>query len=100
MFISDASAHIGSTTVAEAGQVHRLHSHRAALICITVIGEPDPVTAAIARHIGESGSVYLELPDGRRALILDLSGASRLTQKASRCGNRRRRPRTRHWPRC
>lgn len=84
MFISDASAHIGSTTVTEVGQANPLHAHRAALICITVIGEPDPVTAAIARHIGESGSVYLELPDGRLALVLDLSIASRLTRREAR----------------
>jgi hypothetical protein len=79
VFISDAPANIGSTTVIEAGQVNALYMHQATLICITVTGEPDAVTAAIARHVGEAGSVYLELPDGRLALIVDLSGASRLT---------------------
>jgi hypothetical protein len=44
-------------------------------------GKPDPVTAAITRHLDESGSVCLELPDGRLALILDLSGAAWLTRK-------------------
>lgn len=84
MFIPDASVHTGSTTVTEVGQANPLHRHHAALICVTVVGEPDPVTAAIARHVGESGSVYLELPDGRLALILDLSGASRLTRREPR----------------
>lgn len=84
MFIPDVSVHAGSTTVTEVGQANPLHAHHAALICVTVAGEPDPVTAAIARHIGETGSVYLELPDGRLALILDLSAASRLTRREAR----------------
>ena len=37
---------------------------------------PDAVTAAIARHVDESGSVFLELPDGRVTLIIDLSCGS------------------------
>lgn len=84
MSISGAPAQIGSTTVIEVGQASPLHMHPATLICIAVTGEPDAVTAAIARHIGESGSVYLELPDGRLALIVDLSGASRLTRREAR----------------
>jgi hypothetical protein len=51
------------------------------LISIAVAGKPDPVTAAIIRHLDESGSVYLELPNGRLALILDLSGATWLTRR-------------------
>jgi hypothetical protein len=37
-------------------------------------GRPDPVTAAIARHITESGSVFLELPDGQLTVVLHLNG--------------------------
>jgi hypothetical protein len=35
------------------------------LIRVTASGQPDPVTAAIARQVTDSGSVFLELPDGR-----------------------------------
>lgn len=78
-----ASAHPGSTAVTTVGEANPLHGHHAALISIAVAGKPDPVTAAIARHLDESGSVYLELPDGRLALILDLSGATSLTRRAA-----------------
>jgi DNA-binding GntR family transcriptional regulator len=81
MDIPGASAHPGSTAVTTVGEANPLHKHHAALISIAVAGKPDPVTAAIARHLDESGSVYLELPDGRLALILDLSGATRLTRR-------------------
>jgi hypothetical protein len=76
-----ASAHPGSTAVTTVGEANPLHEHHAALISIAVAGKPDPVTAAIARHLAESGSVYLELPDGRLALIVDLSGATWLTRR-------------------
>jgi DNA-binding GntR family transcriptional regulator len=78
-----ASAHAG-TAVTTVGEANSLHKHHAALISVTVAGNPDPVTEAIARHLGESGSLYLELPDGRLALILDLSGAASLTRAAPR----------------
>jgi hypothetical protein len=38
--------------------------HANPLIRVSASGQPDPVTAAIARHITESGSVFVELPDG------------------------------------
>ncbi len=50
-----------------------LHPHDAALIR-TAVGQTDPVTAAIADHIGATGSVYLELPDGRLTVVLELEG--------------------------
>jgi hypothetical protein len=51
-----------------------LYGHDAPFIRVTAAGQPDPVTAAIAGSIGESGSVYLELPDGRLTVVLDLEG--------------------------
>jgi hypothetical protein len=49
-------------------------SDDAALIRVTDSGRPDPVTAAIARHITRSGSVFLELPDGQLTVVLRLDG--------------------------
>jgi hypothetical protein len=51
-----------------------LYGHDAPIIRVATAGEPEPVTAAIAASIGESGSVYLELPDGRLTVVLDLEG--------------------------
>jgi hypothetical protein len=51
-----------------------LYGHDAPFIRVATAGQPDPVTAAIAASIGESGSVYLELPDGRLTVVLDLEG--------------------------
>jgi hypothetical protein len=48
----------------------------AALIRVSPSGQPDPVTAAIAHHIAESGSVFLELPDGRLTVVLHVDGKS------------------------
>jgi hypothetical protein len=75
-----ASAHEDSTAVTTVGEANPLHKHHAALISVAVADKPDPVTAAITRHLDESGSVYLELPDGRLTLVLDLSGAMALTR--------------------
>jgi hypothetical protein len=50
--------------------------HDAPLIRVTVSGQPDPITAAIARHITKSGSVFLELPDGQLTVVLRLDGKS------------------------
>jgi DNA-binding GntR family transcriptional regulator len=74
------SAPADSAAVTTVGEANPLHKHHAALISVAVAGKPDPVTAAITRHLDESGSVYLELPDGRLTLILDLSGAMSLTR--------------------
>jgi hypothetical protein len=53
-----------------------LYGHDAPLIRVAAVGQPDPVTAAIAGCITESGSVYLELPDGRLTVVLDLAGTT------------------------
>ncbi len=53
----------------------------APLIRVTVSGRPDPVTAAIARHITRSGSVFLELPDGQLTVVLRLDGQGRIRRR-------------------
>ncbi len=62
----------GAGTVVRVTRTNPLYGHDAPLIRITGSGEPDPVTAAIARCVSESGSAYLELPDGRLTVVLDL----------------------------
>jgi hypothetical protein len=76
MAVPDVSASTGRTTVTTVAHANPLFMYDAPLIRIAVTGEPDAVTAAIARQVDESGRVFLELPDGRVALILDLSGGS------------------------
>jgi hypothetical protein len=39
-----------------------------------------PVIAAIARHITESGSVFLELPDGPLTVVLLVDGKTWIAQ--------------------
>jgi hypothetical protein len=68
------------TTLAGTAHANPLYPPDAPLIRIGVSGEPDPVTAAIARHITESGSVFLELPDGRLTVVLHLDGKTWLAQ--------------------
>jgi hypothetical protein len=84
MYIPGTSVTTGSTTVTTVAHARHLVAHEAALIRITVVGEPDPLTEAITRHVGYSGSVYLELPDGTLALILDLCGGLRITRAGPR----------------
>ncbi len=62
------------TTLAETAHANPLYPPDAPLIRVSVSGGPDPVTAAIAHHITESGSVFLELPDGRLTVVLHLDG--------------------------
>lgn len=62
------------STLAGSAHANPLYPADAALIRVSVFGRPDPVTAAIARHISESGSVFLELPDGRLTVVLHLDG--------------------------
>jgi hypothetical protein len=64
------------TTQAVSAQVNPLYPGGAPLIRVGSSGQPGPVVAAIARHITESGSVYLELPDGRLTVVLHLDGRS------------------------
>jgi hypothetical protein len=82
MIESDAPALTEITTLATAAHGNPLHPLNAPLIRVSTSGEPDPVTAAIARHITESGSVFLELPDGRLTVVLQLDG---VTWIARRC---------------
>ena len=63
-------------TVVTVARTNPLYGHDAPLISVTAAGEPDPVIAAIARFLAESGSVYLELPDGRLTVVLDLDGTT------------------------
>jgi hypothetical protein len=61
------------TTLAGSAHGNPLHPFDAPLIRVSPSGQPDPVTAAIARHITGSGSVFLELPDGRLTFVFDLA---------------------------
>ncbi len=66
------------TTVAATASASQLNPpDDAPLIRVTASGRPDPVTAAIARHITKSGSVFLELPDGQLTVVLRLDGQRR-----------------------
>ena len=62
------------TTLARTAHADALYPPDAPLIRVSASGEPDAVTAAIAREITESGDVFLELPDGRRTVVLHLDG--------------------------
>jgi hypothetical protein len=77
---SASSASGGCANVTTVAHANPMGTYDAPLIRVTAAGEPDPVTAAIARHVDESGSAYLELPDGRLVLILDVSGGSWITR--------------------
>jgi hypothetical protein len=65
------------TTLAGSAHGNPLHPLDAPLIRVSTSGQPDPVTAAIARHMAESGSVFLELPDGRLTFVFDLASMFR-----------------------
>jgi len=62
--------------VVTVARTNPLYGHEAPLIRVIAAAGQDPVTAAIARCLGESGSVYLELPDGRLTVVLDLDGTT------------------------
>jgi hypothetical protein len=64
------------TTLATAAHANPLYPLDAPLVRVSASGQPDPVTAAIAQHITESGSVFLELPDGRLTVVLHLDGVT------------------------
>jgi len=81
MDVPDAPASTGRTTVTVV-RANPLFLYERPLIRIAVTGEPDAVTAAIARHVDESGSVFLELPGGRVALVTGLSGRPWTTRTA------------------
>jgi hypothetical protein len=62
------------TTLAGTVHANPLYPPDAPLIRAGGTGRPDPVITAIARHLTESGSVFLELPDGRLTVVLHLDG--------------------------
>jgi len=68
--VSAAPALAEITTLSGSPHANPLYPPEAALIRVAASGQPDPVTAAIARHITGSGSVFLELPDGRLTVVL------------------------------
>jgi hypothetical protein len=64
------------TTLAGTAHARALHVPDPPVIRASVSDQPDSLTNAIARHITESGSVFLELPDGRLTIVLHLDGRS------------------------
>lgn len=82
MTASAAPALAEITTLAGSVHANPMYPPDATLIRVSTSAEPDPVTAAIDRHITDSGSVFLELPDGRLTVVLRLDG---VTWIASRC---------------
>ena len=74
MIESAAPALTEITTLAGTAHANPMYPPDAPLIRVSSSGQPDPVTAAIARHVTESGSVFLELPDGRLTVVLHLDG--------------------------
>ncbi len=70
------------TTLAGTAHANPLYPPDAPLIRIGVADSPDPVTEAIARHVRESGSVFLELPDGRLTVVLHLDGKTWIPRPA------------------
>jgi len=62
------------TTLAGTVHANPLYPPDTPLIRVTASGRPDPVIAAISRHIAKSGSVFLELPDGQLTVVLRLDG--------------------------
>jgi hypothetical protein len=78
---STAPALTEITTLAGTTHANPLYPPDAPLIRVSIsAGQPDPLTAAIARHITESGSVFLELPDGRLTVVLHLDGKTWIAQ--------------------
>jgi hypothetical protein len=71
---SAAPTHTEVTTLAGTAHANPLYPPDTPLIRVSASGQPDSVTEAIARHISESGSVFLELPDGRLTVVLHLDG--------------------------
>jgi hypothetical protein len=70
------------TTLSGSPHESPLYPLDAPLIRVAASGQPDPLAAAIARHVTDSGSVFLELPDGRLTVVLHLDG---VTWIARRC---------------
>lgn len=75
------TSHSASAAAVTVSHANPLHPHDAALIR-SALGQADPVAEAIAHHIDQTGSVYLELPDGRLTVVLDLDGPNRWIARA------------------
>jgi hypothetical protein len=71
---SAAPAPAEVATLAGTAHMNSWYPPDANLIRVRASGDPGRVTAAIARHITESGSVVLELPDGQLTVVLHLDG--------------------------
>jgi hypothetical protein len=69
------------TTLAGTAHANSLYPPDAPLIRVGACAQPDPVMAAIARQITESGSVFLELPDGRLTVVLHLDGKTWIARR-------------------
>jgi hypothetical protein len=78
---SATSAGVEITTLSAAAHGNPIYPLEAPLIRVSTSGEPDPVTAAVAGHITDSGSVFLELPDGRLTVVLHLDGVSWIARR-------------------
>lgn len=69
------------TSLAGTAHANPVYPTDAPLIRVSASGRPDPLTEAIARHITESGSVFLELPDGRLTIVLHLDGKTWIARR-------------------
>ena len=74
MALPAASALTEVTTLAGTAHANPAVPGGCPLIRLSAAGRPDPLTAAITHHVTESGSVFLELPDGRLTIVLHLDG--------------------------
>lgn len=81
--MTESAASTLAEVVPLAGTAHAnpLYPPDALLIRASVSSRPDPVTEAIAHHISESGSVFLELPDGQLAVVLRLDGQTWIARR-------------------
>jgi hypothetical protein len=80
------------TTLAGTLHANPLYPTGAPLIRAHGRGQPDPVTAAIARPITESGSVSFELPDGRPVVVPHLDGKTWIAQRCDEITRGQRQP--------
>jgi hypothetical protein len=78
---SAASTLTEITTLARTAHASPLYPPDAPLIRARVADRSDTVAATIARQIGESGSVFLELPDGRLTVVLLLDGKTWIARR-------------------
>jgi hypothetical protein len=78
---SAASALTEVTTLADSTYANPLYPPDTPLIRAGTAAQQDPVIAAIARHVTESGSVFLELPDGRLTVVLHLDGKTWIARR-------------------